>query len=1253
MRKIRYLLVLTSVIAFLLAIIVEYSSLLSPNADYYANKLEKHLDNQRQQLTKLVEDADFFERLIYQTKEVVATTQEEDYAKLNQLAKKVYTIHIYKGDSLAFWSNNQVSFDKNTYDANPVKNSSYRRLGNGHYEIWDRRIQLNNEGFDFIAFIPIQYDYKLESSYLNASFTLPMKLPEELKVTDQTSEYVVKTDNENVLCYLNSERPLSHPKKTKWSFFFYLIGFLALGILIDQFAKQLIKEKALWVGTSFLVCSIFGLQLLSSLTGFTARFSSIEVFERAPESFLLSNSLGDLLINIILLLWVILFFHRHYKIPSYNHLSKSNRIGLTFLQSFAIVLALCNVGFVMKGLMLHSNIPFDFDNLFNFTSTGLLAISGVIFLLAALFLFSHLMMMMILQINLTRSTRVMAYGASILSAVFLSSFYQLNLPIPQLLLFSVLYIALFDLFVDNEVNNLTWLVIWLVILASLASSLLYKYYTDKEVAKQHDYVVQLAETRDTIAEYDLWQLKQALEKEDLFREIETPYHFEIKDDSPIRKRIDMHFSALKYLFNNYDYSYSIINQEGKSLLANQKVNDQTFKAIWDNSTSTPFEHIHYTDKTGKLVHYHLYLETLINGEADNKALFLIDFYHKNKRQSKVYSELLRRQPYRGLEGLQDYDYAIYSNGELVDRSGDGFKEKLDVKEYPLPAAGSVREQRYEGNLTELIYHVAATEQKAEKVIILQKDDGGILKPISLFSYIFALLIFFIFLTGILNIFIPILPNTLNFSIIRKPSLRNRIQLSVISLTVLSFIVIGVVTGVYFRNSSNDYHENRLDRKTDSVIRDVEHELDLLVKDSLNIADLDLRAISNIHRLDINFYDTKGKLVKSSEIDIFRKNIISKEMHRLAFQELSHSTSNRFVTDEEHIGELNYKAAYVPLHIRKNEKLGYLGLPYYSQQTNLREDVTVFMGTLLNVYVFLLLIAGAIAIAVANSITKPIAVIGDRLKQFKLGGRNAKLEWKSQDELGELIDEYNAMVQKIEESAELLAQSEREGAWREMAKQVAHEIKNPLTPMKLSIQYLRHAFRSNSDDIEALLKRVTNTLIEQIDNLAQIASEFSNFAKMPRAENQKIELNHLVEGVYDLFKEHRDKNVSLEIPPHAYYVYADKNHLMRVFTNLVKNAVQAIPEDREGNIKIKVFEDAHNVIVQVKDNGTGISDEMKEKVFVPNFTTKNSGTGLGLAISKNIIESVNGDIYFDTEVGIGTSFFVKLPIIEVKELEEVM
>jgi nitrogen fixation/metabolism regulation signal transduction histidine kinase len=222
----------------------------------------------------------------------------------------------------------------------------------------------------------------------------------------------------------------------------------------------------------------------------------------------------------------------------------------------------------------------------------------------------------------------------------------------------------------------------------------------------------------------------------------------------------------------------------------------------------------------------------------------------------------------------------------------------------------------------------------------------------------------------------------------------------------------------------------------------------------------------------------------------------------------------------------------------------------------------------------------------------------------------------------------------------------------MAKQVAHEIKNPLTPMKLSIQYLLHAYQSNPDpaSIEPMLKRVTGTMVEQIESLAQIATEFSNFAKMPRAENIQFSLNDLVASVHHLFRNERpDMDIAIELPKVDFEVYADRNHVTRVINNLLKNAIQAIPDERKGKILMSLYQDGNKAMLKVKDNGTGIPPEIQEKVFSPNFSTKNSGTGLGLAICKSIIEGFKGDIYFETEMDKGTTFFVELPIMSISEL----
>jgi len=213
----------------------------------------------------------------------------------------------------------------------------------------------------------------------------------------------------------------------------------------------------------------------------------------------------------------------------------------------------------------------------------------------------------------------------------------------------------------------------------------------------------------------------------------------------------------------------------------------------------------------------------------------------------------------------------------------------------------------------------------------------------------------------------------------------------------------------------------------------------------------------------------------------------------------------------------------------------------------------------------------------------------------------------------------------------------------MARQIAHEIKNPLTPMKLSIQYLERAFNDHASDFDEKLKKVSATLIDQIDNLSNIASEFSNFAKMPIAKRKKIDVVEVLMQCVSLFDKANDLDFKVNKNNiEKYWIYADPEQMNSVFNNLLKNAIQSIPSKRKGEIHVDVKEEDKNVVIVVTDNGQGIDEEIQEKLFSPNFTTKTSGMGLGLAIVKNIVVNSNGKIWFETKIDEGSSFFVEFP-----------
>jgi nitrogen fixation/metabolism regulation signal transduction histidine kinase len=284
-----------------------------------------------------------------------------------------------------------------------------------------------------------------------------------------------------------------------------------------------------------------------------------------------------------------------------------------------------------------------------------------------------------------------------------------------------------------------------------------------------------------------------------------------------------------------------------------------------------------------------------------------------------------------------------------------------------------------------------------------------------------------------------------------------------------------------------------------------------------------------------------------------------------------------------------------------------------------------------------------ALFVSNWITKPLRILQQNLATIQLGKSNKKIQYRGNDEIASLVNEYNNKVSELEKYTAELARSERESAWREMAKQVAHEIKNPLTPMRLTIQHAQRSLKKDDPDYEMKMEKFALTLIEQIDSLTNIANEFSNFAKMPKAINEELDLIQILTSTVELYKE----TPSVLIRFHKgeinlAKVFGDKEQLLRVTGNLVKNAIQSIPDSQEGKVDIYIRKKENGFVIEVKDNGSGIDPEKIDKIFTPNFTTKTTGMGLGLAMVKNIVEGSDGKIWFETSPSNGTSFFVFLP-----------
>ena len=479
------------------------------------------------------------------------------------------------------------------------------------------------------------------------------------------------------------------------------------------------------------------------------------------------------------------------------------------------------------------------------------------------------------------------------------------------------------------------------------------------------------------------------------------------------------------------------------------------------------------------------------------------------------------------------------------------------------------------------------------------------------------------------------------------SLRIRIFLSMIVLILITSILLATISVIQFQNEAKKYYQERLDRKEDAVKEHInyvlanstypltERNLPYIFKDKIH-------ELSDIHNVEINIYSLDGKLLKSSKAS-FSVDSISPPVPKYIIKLVQSSIEKRYV-DIKSVDGVKNRSSFSQIKDDKFKPLGILNLPYVEDDSFYQDEIQQFLISLSQVYFFMLIIAFALAYFLSSYITQTLKTISDKINETSLNQKNEKILIEANSkEINSLIKAYNDMVDKLEESASMLAQSEREQAWREMAKQVAHEIKNPLTPMRLTVQSFQRKFDPEDPNLKQKLDDYTKTLIQQIDTMSSVASAFSNFASMPAQQNETLNVVEVVEFSLDIFNE---EYIQFKSDEEEIITIMDRTQLVRIITNLVKNAIQAIPENQlEKSIFVEVKQAENNVNISVKDNGIGIESENIERIFEPKFTTKNSGMGLGLGIIKNIIENYKGTITFDTEFGKGTTFIVSLPIIE--------
>lgn len=1147
---------------------------------------------------------------------------------LREFQEEGLELFVYQEDSLLFWSDHRRLI---TLPVNSIPEGvSFLKMKNSWNLVLKSPTDLQQR--TLIGLSVIKYQYPFENRFLKNGFAESLNIGNDIDVsaTKLPGSVAIYNQKNETLCYLYHIRDELKSTANPLLFIAQLVLLLLAFYFMHYLASRMVANTGFVRAYLYLVVSVVLVRIVMLVLDQPSEFYQLEWFHpRHYAASVFFKSLGDLFVNSVLLAWLALF--AAYYLPV-TETKKNNPPGLLIIAFCVAVIFLLTaaVVWVFRTLVIDSVISFEVYNILSLSVYSLVGLISISLLLLVHFLTSKFI------INyLQNSSAAWRY---VVASVFIVGIITLSLAPGsvywQAIIFSSLWtmfyiLALYRLTEYNQILSAPHLLIYIGLYSVLSAYLIENLYEHHERNYRKFFAAKLVTERDYVAEFMFDDIYTRM-KEDAF--IRNYFINPLIPEKELNDRLNtLYFSGY---FNKYDIQSFAFDRNNLPIKHRDSLTIDLFSKLWDTVANRK-EKLSYISDSSRNYFY----ISILNYTSDSALLGTLALQIRPKIYygQNVYPELLLGDNISFIPQSRRYHYAIYRHDQMVVQQG----------EYPYPyfwnkdfSFGRFPFRFIDiGEWEHIIYRFGNNM----KVIVTERQEG-LFEPVATFSYFFS--IYFIMAGVILGLYRIVsrekaVRGELNlFSV----SFRTRINYSILTMIVASFVIITIVTISYLSEQYDNNYNDRLLRKEKVIHSGIEYfirQYDTYSDESFKKAlNLELVRQSEINNIDINLYNAKGDLLLASQPAIFERGIVSRKMNPAAFHKLFSGKATQ-VTHEERIGSLNYLATYAPLRNTKGETVAYLGIPYFARSKNINEEVSSFLVALMNVYVFLLICAAILAYFISTSITQPLTIISEKLRLLNLSKRNEPIQWNSKDEIGALVNEYNKMIGELEKSAQELAKGERESAWREMAKQIAHEIKNPLTPMKLSIQYLQRAIDAGDPNITQLSRKVARTLEEQIENLSSIATAFSSFAKMPKTQNELINLNDLLKSVTQLFGQEEKIMLSFTSDVSEPVIYADKNQMLSVFNNLVKNALQSIPEQRTGFVDVHIAEEDSWILVTVSDNGIGIPHDLYDKVFVPNFTTKSSGTGLGLAITKQMVEGAGGRIWFESAENVGTTFFVRL------------
>lgn len=1210
------------------------------NYEELTRTLQTHLHNKEKAIEKLLANDSFLNSFI------------KDGFSLEgrkRLDKRDFTLMVYKDTSLVFWSDNEA--DPDVVREKKSEEIDALKTNNGWYLHKTRKIGRHS----FVLLYRFYTRYQYQNRYLRSSFAPDAGIKNTAEISPKPVQDFapVKSIYGKKLFYL-ALHPYTHNSFTIPVVVLTLLGLWLFFIFLSNQYEWFLDSGRTLAGTLFFALVLILVKILIVDLKFPSFLQSSLLFDPGVyASSGLFSSLGALLVNVVLL-FVFVFTLSKQMASTKDDVSvtpKNFKSALLFIPAFFVLIVF--TGFIIniiRSLIIDSNIPFDIANIFHFTWFSLIGLL-ITSLLVSIHFFSSSMVYQLMK-RLQLSNRLFFING--IAAVGLYAAYQLIVSQwqPSLLVQAPAYafaiIIVLQLSKDLKIAQRT--LGYVLVVSVFVALLFYRFNIDKEHEIRKLYAIQLSDSKDIEAENTFTDIEHQIAND--------PRIFSYFTNAIFSKRdLEKHINQLYFTgyLGKYDVEIFDYDTIGNFFRENNYYTYEFVNTLYNSHSQPTLSNYFYYIVYPSVQYSYIAKYDYCAGKHTMGSLFIL-LKRKLTQDPSLFTQLLSQSNSDNKTPPYNYSYALYQNDKLVNKGGK--------YSYSLNLTFDTTE-REEFVVSDGYSHHIKREPNNLIVVVSKKVDS-VLQPLAVFSFLFLMLLLFIALLFAYNGLVVLIRAGLAYYTGKWKSLyrlhhfarwlipirrmrgllfSTRIQVTIFSLVSAILLLSGYIFLRYIDYKYTERQRDKMVQKIKSVSGAFENraqlEMQLMLPTELTAF---VNQIGDSYETDINFYNVDGHLVTSTKNKIYTSGLVARQIHPEAFVKLQKEAQSFYIHDEK-IGSLKYISAYVPVLDAKHTVIAYLNLPFFTNEAELNDEISAFFVNFVNLYILFFLVAALIAYLITQRVTAPLTIIQNKLSKLSLSSKNEVIEWTGDDEIGELVAQYNKMLVALEESAGRLAQSEREGAWREMAKQIAHEIKNPLTPMKLSVQHLQRAWAAKGDNLDDTFKRVTQVLIEQIDSLSNLASEFSAFAKMPEPVSERLELNELVLLTATLYETTENLSVSFFPLPVKAYINGDKDQLSRVLTNIITNAIQAIPEENQGKIEIRIVHEGSIYKIEVSDNGKGIPDDEANKVFIPSFSTKNSGMGLGLAISKKIVEGMGGKIYFVSQVGIGTTFFVELPKIE--------